>query len=324
MLKVGQLIRFIAGLNPQESPAKLSFYNYLRGFPHPEDALTPDLIESFFIYCLDYPHWVAHKNQLSDEVQYLLENFNAYYQHSLDLGRIRFPMNMQLLEVENPTDMEEALMIYLKRHYSEADKIRIMNDQNKRLVAMILHEDRSMTVRTFDKKFTIREGYLEPLRKDLALYYNSRLELMPERKQKIEAAPYIIAEFQVKNDKVHGALLRGYVFQKLMEFKGESLKDQPRLLYPIKRIEQFFVDRRTDPYYQDMISQLERTLALIQQGDREALNWSSVIINQAETALENVFMGDKLLTLLVRDLRHTSESTRKKNPSYGSSQGSTQ
>ncbi|HEY8271007.1 MAG TPA: hypothetical protein VIG33_08965, partial [Pseudobdellovibrionaceae bacterium] len=173
----------------------------------------------------------------------------------------------------------------------------------------------TLTVRVFDKKFTIRDGHLEPLRKDLALYYTGNLELSPEHKQKIEVAPYITAEFRVKNDKVHGTLLRGYVYQKLLEFKGESLKEQTRLLYPIKRIEQFFVDRRTDPYYQDLISQLERTLALIQQGDREALNWSSMILNQAETALENVFTGDKLLTLLVRDLRHTSESTRKLNPS---------
>lgn len=36
-----------------------------------------------------------------------------------------------------------------------------------------------------------------------------------------------------------------------------------------------------------------------------------MILTQAETALENIFTGDKLLTLLVRDLRHTSENTRK-------------
>jgi len=315
MLKVGQLIRFVAGLNPQNTPAKLSFYNFLRGFPQPEDPLTPELIELFFIYCMDYPHWAANKNQLSKEVQYLLENFNSFYQQNFDLDRIRFSHTMQLIELEQPSDIEEVLMSYLKRQYSEADKIRLVNDQNKRMVALILHEDRNLTVRVFDKKFTIRDGHLEPLRRDLALYYNSNLELIPDHKQKIEVAPYIVAEFRVKNERVYGSLLRGYVYQKLLEFKGESLKDQTRLLYPVKRLEQFFVDRRTDPYYQDLISQLERTLALIQQGDREALNWSATIITQAETALENVFTGDKLLSLLVRDLRHTSDATRNKLPS---------
>lgn len=315
MLKVGQLIKFVAGLNPQNTPAKLSFYNFLRGFPNPEEALTPELIEQFFVYCMDYPHWAANKNQLGNEVQYLLENFNSFYQQNFDLGKIRFPQTMQLLDIERPSDLEDVLSIYLKRQCAENDKFRLINDQNKRVIAVVLHEDKSISVRIFDKKFTIREGHLEPLRADLALYYTPNLELSPDHKQKIEVAPYIVSEFRVKNDRVHGSLLRGYVYQKLLEFKGESLKEQTRLLYPIKRIEQFFIDRRTDPYYQDMISQLERTLALIQQGDREALTWSSMILNQAETALENVFTGDKLLTLLVRDLRHTSESTRKLDPS---------
>jgi hypothetical protein len=318
MLKVGQLIRFVAGLNPQNTPAKLSFYNFLRGFPKPEDALTPDLIEMFFIYCVDYPHWAANRNQLGTEVQYLLENFNTFYQQDFDLSKIRFPQTLQLLEVERPKDLEDVLMIYLKRISAEDDKIRLISDQNKRMIAVILHADRTVTVRIYDKKFTFRDGHLEPLRTDLALHYTSTLELSPLHTQKIEVAPYIIGEFQVKNDKVTGCLLRGYVYQKLQEFKGESLREQSRLMDPIKRIEQFFVDRRTDPYYQDLVSQLDRTLALIQQGDQEALNWAPMILTQAETSLENVFTGDKLLTLLVRDLRHTSENTRKmKSPQLG-------
>jgi hypothetical protein len=316
MLKVGQLIRFLAGLNPQNTPAKLSFYNFLRGFPQPEELLTPDLIETFFMYCMDYPHWAANKNQLGNEVQYVLENFNTFYQQKFDLTAIRFPRTIQLLEIEHFSDLEDIISAYLKRQYSESDKFRLVNDQNKRAIAVILHEDKTLTVRVFDKKFTVRNGHLEPLRKDLALFYTANLDLSPDHLQKIEVAPYIIGEFRVKNDKVTGALLRGYVYQKLMEFKGESLREQTRLLFPIKRLEQFFIDRRTDPYYQDLTSQLERTLALIQQGDRDSLKWSGMVLTQAETALENVFTGDKLLTLLVRDLRHTSETFRKANPSF--------
>lgn len=314
MLKIGQLIKFVAGLNPQNTPAKLSFYNFLRGFPKPDQSLTPDLIELFFDYCLDYPHWAANKNQLSDEVQYLLTNFNDFYQQDFDLSKIRFLQNIQMLEVERLSDLMDVLSVYLKRQYSEDVKFRLINDQNKRIIAVVLHQDRSLSVRIFDRKFTIRNGHLEPLRKDLALHYTPELELDSEQIQKIEVAPYIIAEFQVSRGRVHGALLRGYVFQKLMEFRGEPLEEQERLIIPIKRLEQFFVDRRSDNYYQDLISQLERTLALIQQGDRDAMKWSVRVLNQAETALENIFLGDKLLTLLVRDLRHSSESARKTPP----------
>ncbi len=316
MLKVGQLLKFVSDLNPQNTPTRLSFYNFLRGFPHADDSLTPELIEMFFNYCMDYPHWASNKQQLGHEVQFLLENFNSFYQQKFDLSPIRFPQNMQIIEIEHFSDLIDAVSSYVKSQCEDGDKFRILPDQNKRVVAIILRADKSLEVRTFDRKFTIRNGALEPLRKDLVLYYNPELELSSHHDHKIEVAPYITAQFRVIKDKVSGVLMRGYVFQKLLEVKNESLQDQTRILFPIKRLEQFFIDRRTDPYYQDLISQLERTCNLVQQGDSEAIKWSSIALGKADTALENVFLGDKLLTLLARDLRHAlMEANRKNNSS---------
>ncbi|MEN0057686.1 MAG: hypothetical protein AAGB31_02535 [Bdellovibrio sp.] len=313
MLKVGQLLKFVSDLNPQNTPTRLSFYNFLRGFPHPEDSLTPELIETFFNYCMDYPHWASNKQQLGHEVQFLLDNFNSFYQQKFDLSPILFPQNMQLIEIEHFSDLLDAVGSYVSTLCGENDKYRILPDQNKRVVAIVLREDKSLEVRSFDRKFTIRKGRLEPLRPDLVLYYSPELELSSHHSHKIEVAPYITAQFHMSGGKVTGSLLRGYVFQKLQEFKNEPLSEQTRLLFPIKRLEQFFVDRRTDPYYQDLVSQLERTCALIQQGDAEAIKWSSVILNKAETALENIFLGDKLMTLLARDLRHALGEYNRKN-----------
>ncbi|MNJ99823.1 hypothetical protein D3C87_176040 [compost metagenome] len=313
MLKVGQLLKFVSDLNPQNTPTRLSFFNFLRGIPQPEDDLTPELIEMFFSYCMDYPHWASNKVQLSHEVKFLLENFNSFYQKKFDLSPIRFPENMQMIEIEHFADLVDAVSSYLKSICGEKDKFRVLPDQNKRVVAIILREDKSLEVRSFDRKFTIREGVLEPLRKDLALYYTPELDLSPLHMQKIEVAPYITAQFHVNDGKVTGTLLRGYVYQKLLEVKNTPLQEQPRLLFPIKRLEQFFVDRRTDPYYQDLASELERTCALIQQGDTEAQKWANIALTKAETALDNVFLGDKLLSLLIRDLRHAMGEFSSKN-----------
>lgn len=313
MLKVGQLIKFVAQLNPQNTPTRLSFYNFLNGFPHPDDELSSELIEMFFAYCMDYPHWASNKQQVGSEVQFLLEHFNSFYQQKFDLSSIRFPQTQQLIEIDHLADFVDTVTAYVKTLCGEKDKFRVLPDQNKRVVVIVLREDRTLEVRSFDKKFVIRHGKLEPLRKDLVLYYTADLELSPDHAHKLEVAPYITGQFTILNDRVNGCLLRGYVFQKLQEFKNEPLQEQTRLLFPIKRLEQFFVDRRSDPYYQDLISQLERTTALVQQGDSEASNWSSIILNKAETALDNVFLGDKLMTLLVRDLRHAlGESTLRK------------
>lgn len=314
MLKVGQLLKFVAQLNPQNTPTRLSFYNFLKGFPHPDDELSSDLIEMFFAYCMDYPHWASNKGQLGHEVQFLLEHFNSFYQQKFDLSTIRFPQTQQLIEIEHFADLVEVVGTYIKTLCGEKDKFRILPDQNKRVVVILLREDKTLEVRTFDRKFVIRQGQMEPLRKDLVIYYTPDLDLSPEHTHKLEVAPYITGQFTILNDRVTGSLLRGYVFQKLQELKNEPLQEQTRLLFPIKRLEQFFVDRRSDPYYQDLVSQLERMTALVQQGDAEASNWSTIVLNKAETALDNVFLGDKLMTLLVRDLRHAlGDSTHRKN-----------
>ena len=313
MLKVGQLLKFVSDLNPQNTPTRLSFFNFLKGFPHSEDVLTPELIEMFFNYCMDYPHWASNKQQLGHEVQFLLENFNSFYQQKFDLSPIRFPQNMQIIEIEHFSDLIDAVSSYAKTLCKENDKFRVLPDQNKRVVVIILRSDKSLEVRTFDRKFTIRGGALEPLRADLVLYYTPDLELSPHDTHKIEVAPYITAQFRVLNDKITGVLMRGYVFQRLLEMKNESLQEQTRVLFPIKRLEQFFLDRRSDPYYQDLISELERTAALVQQGDSEALQWAHIVLGKADTALENIFLGDKLMTLLVRDLRHALGEHNRKN-----------
>ncbi len=313
MLKVGQLLKFVSDLNPQNTPTRLSFFNYLRGFPSAESDLTPDVIQGFFNYSMDYPHWVGNKQQLSREVQFLLENFNSFYQKKFDTSFLKYPLKMQVIEIDDSVDLLEAVHSYLKHKYPNGEKFRVLPDQSKRAIAIVLRKDKSLEVRTYDKKFTIREGRLEPLRDDLALYYTPDLELSSEHTHKIEVAPYITAQFRFQNEKVTGVLLRGYVFQKLAEFKNDPLQEQTRLLFPIKRLEQFFVDRGTDPYYQDLIAQLERTCSLVQQNDQEALKWSSIVLNKAEMALDNVFLGDKLMTLLVRDLRHALTDYNRKN-----------
>lgn len=313
MLKVGQLLKFISDLNPQNTPTRLSFFNFLKGFPQPEDSLTPELIEMFFTSCMDYPHWASNKAQLSGEIRFLLENFNGLYQQKFELNKVRFPENMQIIEIELGNDLIDAVGSYIKAKSSENDKFRVLPDQKNRVVAIILREDKSLEVRCFDRKFTIRNGVLEPLRQDLVLYYTPELDLSPFHTHKIEVAPYITAQFHIKDGKATGALLRGYVYQKLLELKNSPLHEEHRLLFPIKRLEQFFVDRRTDPYYQNLVSELERTCALVQQGDAEAHKWASIAATKTETALENIFLGDKLLGLLLRDLRHAMGEFSSKN-----------
>lgn len=298
-------MKFVSDMNPQNTPARLSFFNFLRAFGTPEADLTPQFIELFFHYCLDYPHWNDNKSQLGHEVKFLLENFNQRSLAKINLKEIQFPQNSQVVEVEHFADCLDLVSNFMKRTISNEDKFRLLPDTTKRVIALVQKEDRSLQVRCFDRKFMVRRGELEPLRKDLCLHYTSQLELSSDHVQKVELAPYITAQFRIVEDRIQGNIIRGYVYQKLMELKGEILSEQPRLFVPIKRLEQFFVDRKTDPYYLKLTSQLERCRHLVQQGDPQAISWSETLLSDCETALEHIFIGDKFLQLLVRDLAHT-------------------
>lgn len=310
MLKVSHLIKFVLELNPQKTPTRLSFYNYLKGLLDAESALTPNIINEYFSDSMNFPHWNANKVQLGNEIKFLIERFNDFFSHQLDINSIRFPQEMQIIEVENPDDCRAAISQYIQKKLSKGDQFKLIIEE-KNIIAIILKENKSLELRLFDKKMTIREGLLEPLRRHLCLYYDAHLELSSTHEHQIEIAPYIIAKFRYQNEKVTGVILRGYVYQELQRIASSPIQEQLRLFFPIKHLEQFFIDRRTDNYYQELVEKIERTISLAQKGDKEAQQWIQLLQNQAETALEYIYQGDKLLALLLKDLKSHSTTLLK-------------
>lgn len=310
MLKVGALLKLMSDMNPQQTPARLALFNWLKSFAQPDDALSKELFELFFCDCLVFTHWVSNKIQLGKEVRFLLDNLNSFYQQKFDVSSVRFPEDTQIIDLEHNRDVQESLTCYLNQVTGSEDRFRLINDAGKGFIAIVLRADRSLEVRSFDRKFTLRGGILEPLRTNMILTYSAGLELSPIHQQRLELAPSLTAQFVVDGGRVRGSCLRGFVFQRFLEFKGEALKELPRLDMPLRRLEQFFIDPRTDTEYQELTRRLERTRALAQAGDAEAFKWGPALLVQAETALEQVYVGDRLLGLLVRDLRYTLEQKR--------------
>lgn len=304
MLKIGHFLKFISERNPQVNPARLAYYNFLKTHYSIDDEFTAEHQLHFINSSLDYPHWNIHKASLGQELKLVLEQFNNALQNQLSLSQFKYPQNFQVIEIERMEDLQALCFEYLKSKYSESCKVKTLSDSTKRVIALVLCEDKSIDVYSFDKKCVIRNGRIEPLRLDLKLQYNSNLELKENVLQVVELAPYVSARFKIENGFVSGQLIRGYVYQLYSEIKKERLGDIQKLSLPIKRIEQFFVDRKSDLYYQNLLNQLERGSQLLREKDQNALTISSAVINQAEIASEHVYCGDKLLELLIRDLKH--------------------
>lgn len=310
MLKVGAFLKFLSEINPQLTPVRLSFYNYLSHFHDSDQILTGEDLENFFFHSLEYAHWQQNKMQMSQEIQNLIQSYCDNHHVMADYTDIKWPHETQVIELDNVADLTDAIQCYLKFSLRNGEKFRLSMDQNKKIVAVVLNSDQSIVVRHFDKKFIVRHGQLEPLRKNLSLYYTPELDLDTERTQRLEVAPFVTAQFRITAEGLNGALVRGYICQKFFDLKGRSLAVYPKLFFSVKRLEQFFVDRQTDPFYQETVLSLERSVGLVKIGDPEAIQESMDIMARAQNALEYVFTGDKLLSLLIRDLQHTL-TTRK-------------
>jgi len=303
MLKVGALIKYLSENNPQATPARLTFYHYLSNLAEPETLVTTELLESFFATCLDYAHWQQNRGQLSQEIR-------EFLQDHMDLEGIKWPEETQVVELESVSDFTDALQAYLNTVYKKGEKYRLIVEADKRILAVVLNADHSICVRTFDRKMMIRHGQLEPLKKDLALYYTPDLELDPTHTHRVEIAPFVVAQFQLGSEGLQGSLVRGYLCQKFFALQGENIASYPKLFYTIKKTEQYFINRQTDPFYQQIVSGLERTIENVRLGDPEAIQESMDVLAQAQNAIDYVFTSDKLLNLLVRDLQHTLAQRR--------------
>ncbi len=298
MLKVQALIKYLSENNPQGTPVRLAFFNYLTSLADQEGQVDSELLENFFAICLDYAHWQQNRKTLGDEIRELLGD-------NIDTSEIKWPEQIQVIELENLTDATDALQCYLNAIYKKGEKYRLIMEGEKKIMAIVLMPDQSLCVRSFDRKMIIRHGQLEPLKKDLILTYNSNLELDPNLIQRMEVGPFVTAQFQVSPAGIHGNLVRGYQHQKFFELQGENLGSYPKLFYAIKRIEQYFLQRQSDPFYQETVSALEKIIENMRLNEYESLQEAVDVMARAQNILEHVFIGDKLLTLLIRDLQHT-------------------
>ncbi len=323
MIKVGQLLKFLNEINPQTTPIRLALFNYLKSFHQLDEVLTPEIFDQFFKLCLNDPHWLRNKTQLGQEIRVLLKNFNDFFQGRFNIDSIRFPETCQVIEIENFNDVFDAATSYAAELVSEGEQYRIINDQNKRVIILILRQDRSLEVRPLDRKFTLRKGKLEPLRNDLVLFYTPELELSPHHTHRFEVAPHMVTQFEVQGDRLFGLISRGYVFQKYQVFQGEKLHEISRLFWPLKRLEQFFILRSSDPFYTDITQKLEKIKLHWPMNDPQWMQVLPVLLNQADMALEHIYIGDNQLDSLIKDVKkitliETSEKCLKISPKQNS------
>jgi hypothetical protein len=308
MNTVLQLARHMLRFQPNKDAARLCFYHYLIHHCEPTDAITPTLLENFSRWSLSFDHWRQNRMQLLQEVQYTLHHFAETYQLDIGFKNMVMPDRWQVVAIENPID---CIKIFEKRFNSASKKTRLLAVENNRFLLLKLKEEGGLTVTLLNNQMIInKEGELEPLNTLCQLHYNADLSLEFQKVQYVEVAPNVFGRFMIHGEGVHGHLIRGYVLQKAEEFRGGGVREHSVLYYAIKKLEQHFVDRKTDPTYTELTQILEKAVELLNVGHPEAVAFARASLERGEMALESIFPNDNMIRLLTQTLRAVMQSSR--------------
>ena len=185
MATVGDFLKFLNAPQNQLSPVALTYKNYFQYLYDPQEELEIDALQSFIDSALTYPHWQQNRKDLHEDGLALLTSFLGASQAANLAQTIDWPQDMQIFEIEKAKTALEVLNNYWSfRLKHEGAKFRLVEGDEKTYLAIILHSDNRLTVRQYDNRFVIRNGHIEPLRRDLMLVYNDKLELDPTIRQK--------------------------------------------------------------------------------------------------------------------------------------------
>lgn len=310
MLNVGNILKSLSqyDLNGQNQPL-LALSNFLHYHGQDNELFAADLIQTFFQDCLEYPHWQQNKKILAQEVYQIIESTCRAQAEIFDYSSIQWPDQMQIITIDQGKDWQDAIHSYLTYQHRGGEKFRILYDELLgKMLALILKPTGELLIRMFGNQFFIRDGALTPLREDLHLMYDLNLELATGVTHKVETGSYITTRFEMKDSELFGTIVRGYFFQHLQDLNGEHYSTHAKLFYSLKRIESHFLKKETNPYYQNLTLDLEHTVKMIRLGDQSFIKNTPDMISRAQNALDYVFPNDKLLSLLLKDLRHTYSS----------------
>lgn len=305
MAHVTALAQHILTLEPDKDAARLCLYHYLKNLCDSIEPVNADLLNRFFSRALSFSHWQENKTALFHEVAAILHHYQEVHHVSLPLEGVLSPDQIQVVPVETMRTLELIINRYLENTASPYDQFRTFAEGSDRLIAITLQGDRSLRVTVYPKTLAIRDGELVPLSQDLSLLYTPDLQLNPMHIHHLEVGPHTSARFWAGADGIRGNIIRGYTFQKYSDMDGGSLHRYPVLFYPLKRIEQFFINRKTDPMYIELTGLLEKALELLAAGHPEALKFASAALDRGRLALEHIFPDDKLVRLLINNLEKT-------------------
>ena len=192
------------------------------------------------------------------------------------------------------------------------------------ILVLILSSGGSLEVKVYPHQALVWGSRLRLVAPVTQLIYSTDMELMPHVRQVLEGSLLTTHCFHVDHDGVHGLVTRGYTFQKFETFIRAKLSETQDLFLSLKKVERQFIDAQSDPYYQEIVTKLERANRLLGHASPDGLAEAERALNRGRLVLKNAFPNDRLLTLLVTHLDYGINQRRSPNSETGPARSQTQ
>jgi hypothetical protein len=302
MSSVTHLTQHLLKLDPGKSVARQTLFNYLKVFVDGSAPLTAEVLNHFFSYVLNYQFWQQNAKLLGETVFADVDKFAQTHRLDFEMQHVRFPHLCQLIHLEFQTDAEMLIQRREAAVAEDGDRLKLVAISDQQILVVNLKRLGALEVRVFGRTAQIHNGEVQLIRPITDLKYNARLELSEGHPQLIEGPMVTAARFQVNQDGYQGVMVRGHMLQRFETLVAGGLNLHAELFYGLKRIERYFVNSATDPYYRDLLAQLERANQAVASGHPDGRRLATAALQKGKAALKHIFPNDKALLVLVTNI----------------------
>lgn len=302
MSSVTHLTQHLLKLDPGKSVARQTLFNYLKVFVDSSAPLTADVLNQFFQFVLNYQFWQQNAKVLGETVFADLEKFAASARLDFEVSQVRFPHLIQLVTLEFQGDAELLIQRREAPLSEEGDRLKQLAISDQQILVAVLKRSGGLEVRVYGRMAMISGGELQLIRPVTDLKYNGQLELAKRHPLLLEGPMATAARFQVTDEGYQGVLVRGHMLQRFETLSAAGLNLHAELFYGLKRIERHFINANTDPYYRDLVAQLERAYQALNAAHPDGRRLATAALQKGKAAIKHIFPNDKLLVVLVTNI----------------------
>lgn len=323
MTPVSQFAQYLLKLDPKINQARLTLYNFLKHVMDPTLPFSPAVIQAFYARVLQFDHWQSDSQNLSDTIRSDVHSYLRQFATENELAawtKLRHPDTLQVVPIKVFQDLEELVETEHAARLKSGDKLKLIALSETNVLALLLSVSGNLEAKVYPNMAIVWGAKLRLVAPVTQLHYSSDLELVPHVKQILEGSLLTTHCFHIDYEGVHGLITRGATFQKFETFIRAKLPDTQDLFNSLKKLERHFIDPQSDPYYQEMVSKLERANRLLGNPHPDNIETAERALNKGRICLKNAFPNDRLLTLLVTHLDYGISQVRTQGPTRSPAQ----